>query len=553
MNEWMILMSGALVGLGARSLEVGVEYVKERKAFGVPIGSFQAVSHGLADAATALDGATLLAREAAWSAEVQPERTPELGPLAFGFCTEAAREASYRSLHYHGGYGFMLEYDIQLYFRRARGWPAQFAEPDVAFGMAAARRLSARTVRRLSDGGGLTMDFRLGEKSEKVRLEARAFLAEALTPEVRRTMEETGVHHSWDFHRKLVERGWLAPGWPKEFGGQGRDPLEILAFAEELQRAGAPTYGVGTTLMIAGVIRHIGTEEQKKLILPPALRGELIIVLGFTEPESGSDVAAAQTRAVRDGDQWIINGQKMFTTNAQEADYAFMLTRTNTEVPKHQGLTTFLVPLKQPGVEIRAVRTISGERTNLTFYTDVRVDDSLRVGAVDGGWDTMAVGLTLERAGPHGGQSFRLLGRHGALGRHAARPPARGRRERPAARRGSDRVGPPGPGGRRERGGQPPGAPQRLDPVHRRAARRGGVDGQALRLRGAHPAGGRLHGHARPRRRAEPGRPHGGRGRRGRVRPAIRPGRHHLRRHQRDPAQHHRPARAGASASTLSR
>ena len=140
----MILVTGALVGIGARSLEIGVEYVKERKAFGVPIGSFQAVSHGLADAATALDGGTLLAREAAWSAEIEPARTPELGPLAFGFCAEAAREASYRSLHYHGGYGFMLEYDIQLYFRRARGWPAQFAEPDVAFGMAAARRLAAR-------------------------------------------------------------------------------------------------------------------------------------------------------------------------------------------------------------------------------------------------------------------------------------------------------------------------------------------------------------------------------------------------------------------------
>jgi alkylation response protein AidB-like acyl-CoA dehydrogenase len=145
-NEWMILMAGALVGVGTRAIEIGVDYVKERKAFGVPIGSFQAVSHGLADAATALDGGTLLAREAAWSAEVQPERTPELGPLAFGFCTEAAREASYRSLHYHGGYGFMLEYDIQLYFRRARGWPAQLAEPDVAFVMAAARRLAARPV-----------------------------------------------------------------------------------------------------------------------------------------------------------------------------------------------------------------------------------------------------------------------------------------------------------------------------------------------------------------------------------------------------------------------
>jgi len=344
------------------------------------------------------------------------------------------------------------------------------------------------------------MDFRLGGKSEKVRLEARAFLAEALTPEVRQKMEETGVHHSWDFHRKLVERGWLAPGWPKEFGGQGRDPLEVYAFAEELQRAGAPTYGVGTTLMIAGVIRHIGTEEQKRLILPPALAGEIIIVLGFTEPESGSDVAAAQTRAVRDGDQWIINGQKMFTTNAQEADYAFMLTRTNTEVPKHQGLTTFLVPLKQPGVEIRAVRTISGERTNLTFYNDVRVDDGLRVGAVDGGWDTMAVGLTLERAGPQGGHSFRLLQ---AM-----------------------------TGGRRERGGHLAGAPERLGPVDRRAARRGGVDGQALRVRGGHPSGRRFHGHARSRRRAEPGRPHRGRGRRRRVRPAIRPGRHHLRRNQ---------------------
>ena len=141
-NDWMVLVAAALVGIGARSIEIGVAYVKERKAFGAPIGSFQAVAHGLADAATALDGGTLLARKAAWSAEVQPERTLELGPLAFGFCAESAREASYRSLHYHGGYGFMLEYDIQLYFRRARGWPAQFGEPDAAFALAAARRLA---------------------------------------------------------------------------------------------------------------------------------------------------------------------------------------------------------------------------------------------------------------------------------------------------------------------------------------------------------------------------------------------------------------------------
>jgi alkylation response protein AidB-like acyl-CoA dehydrogenase len=161
--------------------------------------------------------------------------------------------------------------------------------------------------------------------------------------------------------------------------------------------------------MVAGIVRHLGTDEQKQLVIPPALRGEKIMVLGFTEPESGSDVAAAQTRAVRDGDQWIVNGQKMFTTNAQEADYVFMLTRTNPDVGKHQGLTTFLVPLRQPGVEIQPVYTLSGEGTNLTFYSDVRVDDSLRIGEVDGGWDVMQLGLTLERAGDHGGEPIRLL------------------------------------------------------------------------------------------------------------------------------------------------
>lgn len=253
------------------------------------------------------------------------------------------------------------------------------------------------------------MDFTLGERSDIFREEARAFLAEAFTPEVKETMHETGVHHNWDFHKALVEKGWLAPGWPVEYGGQGRDPMEMLAFSEEFQRAGAPTYGVGTTMMVSSILRHLGTEEQKQEFLPRALRGEIIIVLGFTEPESGSDVAAAQTRAVRDGDEWIINGQKMFTTNAQEGDYAFMLTRTNPDVPKHQGLTTFLVPLRQEGVEIQAVRTLSGERTNLTFYNDVRVPDAMRIGEVDGGWDVMTVGLTFERSGAQGGESIRLL------------------------------------------------------------------------------------------------------------------------------------------------
>ncbi|MGA2474258.1 MAG: acyl-CoA dehydrogenase family protein, partial [Acidimicrobiales bacterium] len=253
----------------------------------------------------------------------------------------------------------------------------------------------------------MTMDFRLGEGSDALRDEARQFLDEHFTDDVRERMHRTGVHHDWDFHKARVDHGMLAPGWPEVYGGQGRDSLEVLALAEEFQSAGAPTYGGSTTLMVANVIRHMGTEEQKRLIVPQALGGEIIIALGFTEPEAGSDVAAAQTRAVRDGDEWVINGQKMFTTNAQEADYVFLLTRTNSEVAKHKGLTTFLVPLRQPGVEIQPVFTVSGERTNLTFYTDVRVSDSLRIGEVDGGWEVMTVGLTFERSLPQGGDSRR--------------------------------------------------------------------------------------------------------------------------------------------------
>ena len=142
-DEWLVLMANALAGIGTRSIQIGVEYVKERHAFGVPIGSFQAVAHGLADAATSVDGGGLLAREAAWAAAEEPGRVAELASLACAFNAEAAREASYRSLHYHGGYGFMLEYDIQLYFRRAKAWPALFAEPDALYARAEGHRLSS--------------------------------------------------------------------------------------------------------------------------------------------------------------------------------------------------------------------------------------------------------------------------------------------------------------------------------------------------------------------------------------------------------------------------
>lgn len=139
-DEWCTLVANALIGVAARGLEIGVDYVKERKAFDVPIGSFQAISHRLADSATAVDGARLLAWEAAWAWDEAPDRAPELGNLAFAFAAETARDATYRSLHFHGGYGFMMESDIQLFWRRARAWANVFGDAAMAYGRAADRR-----------------------------------------------------------------------------------------------------------------------------------------------------------------------------------------------------------------------------------------------------------------------------------------------------------------------------------------------------------------------------------------------------------------------------
>jgi alkylation response protein AidB-like acyl-CoA dehydrogenase len=139
-DDFLRLAAAALVGIGARALEIGVAYVKERKAWGVPIGSFQAVAHRLADSATAIDGARLLAYEAAWAATEEPRRAAELAAMAFAFAYESARDATHRSLHFHGGYGFMMEYDVQLYYRRARAWANVYAEPRVVYRRVADKR-----------------------------------------------------------------------------------------------------------------------------------------------------------------------------------------------------------------------------------------------------------------------------------------------------------------------------------------------------------------------------------------------------------------------------
>jgi 3-oxocholest-4-en-26-oyl-CoA dehydrogenase alpha subunit len=224
--------------------------------------------------------------------------------------------------------------------------------------------------------------------------EVTAFLDEHLTDAVHEEEWETGAGHNVAFHKALGARGWIVPAWPVERGGAGRSAFEEGLLERELAARHAPTITKGTTRLVLSAVEAHGSPELQADVLPGVASGDICFCLGYTEPDAGSDLAAARTRAVRDGDEWVINGQKMFTTGAQNCRYAFLVTRTNPDVPKHRGLTMFLCPLDE--VEIQAVHTLGGERTNMVFFDDARVADRYRLGPVDGGWGVLLGPLSAE-------------------------------------------------------------------------------------------------------------------------------------------------------------
>ena len=246
------------------------------------------------------------------------------------------------------------------------------------------------------------MDFSFPPEVEEFRAEVRQFLADTLTEDMIAATHD-GTIHSPALHAAIAQRGWLAGPVPSELGGGGRGALESVVLNEEMQLARAPIDAMGVAIIVAAILLEHGNDDLKNDVVPRILDGRALACFGYTEPESGSDVAAAQTRAVRDGDEWVINGSKMWTTMAHVANYVILLTRTDPDVPKHKGLTFFLVPLDSPGIEIQPVPTMAVERSNATFYDDVRLADKWRVGEVNGGWAVMKTALKYER-GIAGGQ-----------------------------------------------------------------------------------------------------------------------------------------------------
>lgn len=243
------------------------------------------------------------------------------------------------------------------------------------------------------------MDFRESERIRAIRAEARAFAEQQVTDAVRDHEYRSGDGVNLAIHRAMGARGWVLPRFPRDAGGAGMTAGEADALFFELAVAGVPKVGVLTTNIPAKAIREFGSDELKAEVLPSVAAGDSLICLGYTEPESGSDVAAAKTRAVSDGDHWIINGQKVFTTFAHLARYCFLLARTDLNAPKHKGLTMFLIPLSSAGIEIHPVATLGGERTNIVYYSDVSLPDRYRVGEVNDGWRVLRVALEEEHTG----------------------------------------------------------------------------------------------------------------------------------------------------------
>lgn len=244
------------------------------------------------------------------------------------------------------------------------------------------------------------MDFELDDEQRAWLFEVRQFLEDNVTPALRAELAEHGLEFQGGelsaFRRKLGERGWFGLNWPQEYGGLGLTATHQHLLMSEFEYWGVPGPDLTVTSVAPMIMRH-GTERNKKEFLPPIARGELICAVGYSEPNAGTDLASLRTRAVADGDEWVITGSKIWNSGAQRCTHEWLCVRTDPEAPRHRGISVIMVPIDQPGVEIRPLYAWSGYRTNETFFHDVRVPVTNLIGEVNKGWTYITGALDLER------------------------------------------------------------------------------------------------------------------------------------------------------------
>jgi hypothetical protein len=247
----------------------------------------------------------------------------------------------------------------------------------------------------------------LTAEQRALQAELRAYFTQLMANEAKGDVDAEGEYFG-PAYRRVIKRmgtdGWLGVGWPKEYGGHGRGPVDQLIFLEEAERAGAPIPMV-TLNTVGPTIAEFGTDAQKREFLPGILAGDVHFAIGYTEPGAGTDLASLRTRAVRDGDEYVVNGQKVFTTGAHDADHIWLACRTDPDAPKHKGISILIVDTSSPGFKWTPIHVVGGGHTNATYYEDVRVPVDRLVGPEHGGWKMITTQLNFERValGPSAG------------------------------------------------------------------------------------------------------------------------------------------------------
>lgn len=396
-----LLLEGKLAliarGYGAarRAFDLAVDYAKERQQFGQAIGKFQAIQHKLADSLIALEGVRLTLDHAAHMHDRDDRNWRYFADAAVAFASGALRRVALETQHTFGAIGYAEEHEAPRHFKRVH-------LDTIALGGAAdARRRIAAFL--LDRGGSGLPQYDLGSAGNELREQVQRWLEQNWSGGRKAAFDAKPFskrEFDAEFAQDIGKTGWIGLGWPTEFGGQARSPQEQLGFMETMERGEAPRIGASIQ---ANALIMFGTPEQQRKYLPEILRGDAMHGMGYSEPQAGSDLAALRTSAIPDGDGWIINGQKIWTTTWW-GKYMFLAARTNPKAkPPHAGISMFIVPMATPGITIQPATTMyDGSFANI-FYDNVRIPSESLVGEVNGGWKVLTGALAFERGLVGGG------------------------------------------------------------------------------------------------------------------------------------------------------
>jgi alkylation response protein AidB-like acyl-CoA dehydrogenase len=372
-----VLSAAEAIGIAQWCVDTAAEYAKNRVQFGRPIGQFQGVKHRCAE----MLARTELARAAVWDAARAAEDLHDEGSgIAIGAAAALAFDAAFLNakdcVQTLGGIGFTWEHDAHMYLRRAMTLRTLTGDPDEW-------RIRAADAARTGARRRLAVD--LPDEAEQYRTDVRAFL------------EEIQDLRGSDRNTRLAEAGYITPGWPRPWG-RDANAVELLVIEEEFRNAKVPRPNIGVGgWALPNLIVH-GTPEQQERWIGPTLRGEIGWCQLFSEPGAGSDLASLSTKAQRVEGGWVLNGQKVWTSMAKEADWGICLARTNPDAPKHDGISCFMVDMKTPGIDIRPLRELTGMAMfNEVFFDDVFVPEDCLVGREHDGWRCARTTLANER------------------------------------------------------------------------------------------------------------------------------------------------------------